>query len=316
MPLATGRQLRVLASLPDPGIADLIGKTPLLRLRLFEAQAPRLSVYGKAEFLNPGGSVKDRAALKMLQVALASGDLIPGRTILDSTSGNTGVAYAMLGAHFGYPVKLVVPANVSTERQQLMEAYGAELVLSDPQEGADGAIWKCRELLSESPQNYFFPDQYNNPANWRAHYDGTGREVWDQTGGGVTHLFAGLGTSGTFVGTARRLKRENPNVVCVSLEPDDPFHGLEGLKHMGSSIVPGIYDPSVADRHLLGPTDEAYDLARRLARQEGILVGHSTGLALWGVSQLIREGLREGVAVVVCPDGGARYLSSGLYKGA
>ena len=305
--------LRVLKAPPASGIAALVGNTPLLRLRLYDDIAPQLEVFAKAEFMNPGGSVKDRAALAMLQAGLDSGMLRPGRTILDSTSGNTGVAYAMLGAALGYPVKLVVPANVSVERKQLMTAYGAELVLSDPQEGSDGAIRICRELAQQEPDRYFYPDQYNNPANWQAHYRTTGVEIWEQTEGEVTHFLAGLGTSGTFVGTTRRLKEFNPEVTCVSLEPDDPFHGLEGLKHMASSIVPGIYDPDLADLHLFGPTDGAYDLVLKLARQEGILVGHSTGLALWGVGELIRQGLREGVVVLICPDGGARYLSSGLY---
>ena len=305
--------LRVLKAPPASGIAALVGNTPLLRLRLYDDIAPQLEVFAKAEFMNPGGSVKDRAALAMLQAGLDSGMLRPGRTILDSTSGNTGVAYAMLGAALGYPVKLVVPANVSVERKQLMTAYGAELVLSDPQEGSDGAIRICRELAQREPDRYFYPDQYNNPANWQAHYRTTGVEIWEQTEGEVTHFLAGLGTSGTFVGTTRRLKEFNPEVTCVSLEPDDPFHGLEGLKHMASSIVPGIYDPDLADLHLFGPTDGAYDLVLKLARQEGILVGHSTGLALWGVGELIRQGLCEGVVVLICPDGGARYLSSGLY---
>ena len=305
--------LRVLKAPPASGIAALVGNTPLLRLRLYDDIAPQLEVFAKAEFMNPGGSVKDRAALAMLRAGLDSGMLRHGRTILDSTSGNTGVAYAMLGAALGYPVKLVVPANVSVERKQLMTAYGAELVLSDPQEGSDGAIRICRELAQQEPDRYFYPDQYNNPANWQAHYRTTGVEIWEQTEGEVTHFLAGLGTSGTFVGTTRRLKEFNPEVTCVSLEPDDPFHGLEGLKHMASSIVPGIYDPDLADLHLFGPTDGAYDLVLKLARQEGILVGHSTGLALWGVGELIRQGLCEGVVVLICPDGGARYLSSGLY---
>ena len=305
--------LRVLKAPPASGIAALVGNTPLLRLRLYEDVAPRLDVLAKAEFMNPGGSVKDRAALAMLRAGLDSGMLRHGRTILDSTSGNTGVAYAMLGAALGYPVKLVVPANVSVERKQLMTAYGAELLLSDPQEGSDGAIRICRELAQREPDRYFYPDQYNNPANWQAHYRTTGVEIWEQTEGEVTHFLAGLGTSGTFVGTTRRLKEFNREITCVSLEPDDPFHGLEGLKHMASSIVPGIYDPDLADLHLFGPTDGAYDLVLKLARQEGILVGHSTGLALWGVGELIRQGLCEGVVVLICPDGGARYLSSGLY---
>ncbi len=308
-------RLRLLSRLPDQGIADLVGNTPMLRLRLFEAIAPELVVLGKAEFFNPGGSVKDRPALRMLEDARRSGELTRDKVILDSTSGNTGVAYAMLAAAFGYRVKLVVPANASEERQQLMRAYGAELVLSDPQEGSDGAILLCRRLKAQSPERYFVPDQYNNPSNWRAHYDSTAPEIWEQTGGEVTHFLAGLGTSGTFIGTARRLKEFNPAITCVSLEPDDAFHGLEGLKHMPAAIVPGIYDPRVADLHLQGPTDDAYRLAARLAREEGVLVGHSSGLALWGVSQLIQEGLRDGVAVVMLPDGGDRYLSGGLYGG-
>ncbi len=316
MQLSIRPDLELLSSLPKAGIADLVGNTPLLRLHLFEPSAPDLAVYAKAEFLNPGGSVKDRAALNMLRVGLESGALAEGRTILDSTSGNTGVAYSMLGAAMGYPVRLVVPANVSLERKRLMTAYGADLILSDPQEGSDGAIRICRELAGRDPDRYFYPDQYNNPANWQAHYSGTGAEIWEQTGGAVTHFLAGLGTSGTFVGTSRRLKEFSPDIVCVSLEPDDPFHGLEGLKHMASSIVPGIYDPAIADHHLLGPTDGAYDLALKLARQEGILVGHSTGLALWGVQELIRQGLRDGVLVLICPDGGSRYLGGGLYGGS
>ncbi|MHB1527170.1 MAG: PLP-dependent cysteine synthase family protein [Candidatus Dormibacteria bacterium] len=312
---AVGPGLRLVTPISDPRVADLVGNTPLLRVHLFEGQAPGLAVYAKAEFLNPGGSVKDRAALGMIRDAVRTGRLTPDRTILDSTSGNTGIAYAMLGAAFGYRVKLVVPGNAGAERRQLMQAYGAELVLSDPQEGSDGAILLCRQICAEDPDRYFYPDQYNNPANWRAHYETTGVEIWEQTEGEVTHFLAGLGTSGTFIGTARRLKEFNPEIVCVSLEPDDPLHGLEGLKHMAAAIVPGIYDPDLADRHLLGPTDEAYDLARQLARQEGILVGHSSGLALWGVGQLVQDGLREGVAVIVCADGGDRYLSTGLYGG-
>lgn len=305
----------MVSPVPDRGVADFIGDTPLIRLHLFDPAAPNLEVYAKAEYFNPGGSVKDRPALWMLQAAIADGSLRPGKTIIDSTSGNTGVAYAMLGATLGYPVTLVVPANVSEERKQLMLAFGAELVLSDPQEGSDGAILLCREIRRQDPARYFCPDQYNNPANWQAHYHTTAEEIWRQTDGQVTHFLAGLGTSGTFVGTARRLKELNPKVICVSLEPDDPLHGLEGLKHMGSAIVPGIYDPDLADLHLLGPTDESYDLARRLARSEGLLAGHSSGLALWGAAQLIELGLQEGVVVVVFPDGGERYLSGGLYGG-
>jgi len=313
MPTSAGRGLEVLASPPDRRISDCIGHTPLLQVRLFEEEAPDLRVLGKAEFMNPGGSVKDRPALRMVEEAQRAGQLGRGQVLLDSTSGNTGVAYAMLGAALGFRVKLVVPDNVGEERRQLMLAYGAELVLSDPQEGSDGAILLCREIQASDPDRYFTPDQYNNPFNWRAHYDTTAVEIWDQTEGEVTHFLAGLGTSGTFVGTARRLKEFNPAISCISLQPEDAFHGLEGLKHLPSAIVPGIYDPSLADRNLDGPTGTAYDLARRLAREEGILTGHSSGLALWGVDQLVQEGLREGVVVLIFPDGGSRYLSSGLY---
>ncbi|MGB9482883.1 MAG: pyridoxal-phosphate dependent enzyme [Candidatus Dormiibacterota bacterium] len=313
MPTSAERGLQVLSSPPGRRISDCIGHTPLLRVRLFEDQAPDLLVLGKAEFLNPGGSVKDRPALRMVQEAQRSGELGRGQVLLDSTSGNTGVAYAMLGAALGFPVKLVVPDNVGEERRQLMLAYGAELVLSDPQEGSDGAILLCREIQASDPDRYFTPDQYNNPFNWRAHYDTTGTEIWEQTEGEITIFLAGLGTSGTFVGTTRRLKEFNPSIQCISLQPEDAFHGLEGLKHMPTAIVPGIYDPGLADRNLAGPTGAAYDLARRLAREEGILTGHSSGLALWGVDQLVQEGLREGVVVVIFPDGGARYLSAGLY---
>jgi cysteine synthase B len=313
MPTSAERGLQVLAPAPGRRISDCIGQTPLLRVRLFEEDAPDLLVLAKAEFMNPGGSVKDRPALRMVQEAQRSGELGRGQVLLDSTSGNTGVAYAMLGAALGFPVKLVVPDNVGDERRQLMLAYGAELVLSDPQEGSDGAILLCREIQASDPDRYFTPDQYNNPFNWRAHYDTTAVEIWEQTEGEVTIFMAGLGTSGTFVGTARRLKEFNPAISCVSLQPEDAFHGLEGLKHMPTAIVPGIYDPGVADRNLAGPTGAAYDLARRLARQEGILTGHSSGLALWGVEQLVQEGLREGVVVLIFPDGGSRYLSAGLY---
>jgi cysteine synthase B len=313
MPTSAERGLQVLSSPPGRRISDCIGHTPLLRVRLFEDQAPDLLVLGKAEFLNPGGSVKDRPALRMVQEAERSGELGRGQVLLDSTSGNTGVAYAMLGAALGFPVKLVVPDNVGEERRQLMLAYGAELVLSDPQEGSDGAILLCREIQASDPERYFTPDQYNNPFNWRAHYDTTGVEIWEQTEGEITIFLAGLGTSGTFVGTSRRLKEFNPSIQCISLQPEDAFHGLEGLKHMPTAIVPGIYDPTLANRNLAGPTGAAYDLARRLAREEGILTGHSSGLALWGADLLVQEGLREGVVVLIFPDGGARYLSAGLY---
>jgi S-sulfo-L-cysteine synthase (O-acetyl-L-serine-dependent) len=312
MPTSAERGLHLLAPAPGQRVIDCIGNTPLLRVRLFQEQAPDLAVLAKAEFMNPGGSVKDRPALRMVQEAERSGQLGRGQVLLDSTSGNTGVAYAMLGAALGFTVKLVVPENVGEERRQLMLAYGAELVLSDPQEGSDGAILLCQKIRAAEPERYFAPDQYNNPFNWRAHYDTTAVEIWEQTQGEVGTFIAGLGTSGTFVGTARRLKEFNSSIRCVSLQPEDAFHGLEGLKHMASAIVPGIYDPGLADLNLMGPTGAAYDLVRRLAREEGILAGHSSGLALWGVERLVKEGLRDGVVVVIFPDGGSRYLSAGL----
>ena len=289
-----------------------IGNTPLLRIRMFEKELPGVAVFGKAEFLNAGGSVKDRAALRMIRDGEASGELTPDRIILDSTSGNTGIAYAMVGAALGYRVRLVMPTNVSAERKTLIAAYGAEIVYSDAQEGSDGAIVLAQKMRADNPGTYYMPDQYNNPSNWRAHYDGTGAEIWEQTDGAVTHFVATLGTSGTFMGVSRRLRDERAAMVCVSVQPEDPWHGLEGMKHMPSAIVPGIYDPSLADDNLWAPTEPAYELARELAQHEGILVGHSSGAALWGVREVARR-VERGVIVTVLCDGGNRYLSSGLY---
>ena len=291
-----------------------IGNTPLLRIRLFEREFPKVAVYGKAEFLNAGGSVKDRAVLRMIRDGEAAGALTPDHIILDSTSGNTGIAYAMVGAALGYRVRLVMPDNVSDERKTMIAAYGAEIVYSDSQEGSDGAIVLAQRMHAEQPTLYFMPDQYNNPANWKAHYDGTGAEIWRQTEGTVTHFVATLGTSGTFMGVSRRLRAERPEVVCVSVQPEDPWHGLEGMKHMPTAIVPGIYDPSLADDNLWAPTEVSYELARELAQREGIMVGHSSGAALWGVRETARR-LQSGVIVTVLCDGGSRYLSSGLYGG-
>ena len=289
-----------------------IGNTPLLRIRLFEREFPGVAVFGKAEFLNAGGSVKDRPALRMIRDGESSGALTPDRIILDSTSGNTGIAYAMVGAALGYRVRLVMPTNVSDERKTMIAAYGAEIVYSDAQEGSDGAIRVAKRLYAENPELYFMPDQYNNPANWKAHYDGTGAEIWQQTDGTVTHFVAALGTSGTFVGVSRRLRDERADVVCVSVQPEDPWHGLEGMKHMPTAIVPGIYDPALASENLWAPTEPSYDLARELARREGIMVGHSSGAALWGVREVARRA-GHGVIVTILCDGGSRYLSSGLY---
>jgi S-sulfo-L-cysteine synthase (O-acetyl-L-serine-dependent) len=272
-----------------------------------------VAVYAKAEFMNPGGSVKDRPALRMIVEGERSGQLTHDKVIMDSTSGNTGIAYAMIGAAKHYRVKLVMPSNVSNERRELVAAYGAEVVYSDALEGSDGAIRLVREIYAADPERYFMPDQYNNDANWRAHYDGTGPEIWEQTEGRITHFIAGLGTSGTFMGTSRRLKELNPTVQCLSVQPAEPWHGLEGLKHMPTSIVPGFYDPALADENMGVETEPAYEIARTLAQQEGILAGHSSGAALWAAREVARRG-NSGVIVTVLADGGDRYISTGLYR--
>lgn len=294
------------------GITRLIGNTPLLRVRLFEEQFPRIELYAKAEWFNPGGSVKDRAALSMIEDGERRGALTRNKTIIDSTSGNTGIAYAMVAAAKGYRVKLVMPSNVSAERKALISAYGAEVVYSDAGEGSDGAIRLVRELVAAAPESYFYPDQYSNPANARAHYEGTAVEILQQTAGRVTHFLAGLGTTGTFVGTSRRLKEHDPSIRTIAVEPEDSFHGLEGLKHIPTAIVPKIWDPSLADEIWGCPTEPAYDLARTVARTEGLLVGHSSGAVLWAARRLA-ETIEEGVIVTVFPDSGDRYLSTGLY---
>jgi len=294
------------------GITRLIGNTPLLRVRMFERDFPHVEVYAKAEWFNPGGSVKDRAALSMIEDGERRGALTPEKTIIDSTSGNTGIAYALVGAAKGYGVKLVMPGNVSAERKALVIAYGAEIVYSDPLEGSDGAILMVRQLVAAEPDRYFYPDQYSNPANVRAHYEGTAVEILEQTTRRVTHFVAGLGTTGTFVGTAGRLKHENASIHTIAVQPEDSFHGLEGLKHLPTAIVPKIWDPGVADEVWGCPTEPAYDLARAVARTEGLLVGHSSGAALWAVRRLA-ETIREGVVVTVFPDSGDRYISTGLY---
>jgi S-sulfo-L-cysteine synthase (O-acetyl-L-serine-dependent) len=294
------------------GITRLIGNTPLLRVRIFERDFPGIEVYAKAEWFNPGGSVKDRAALWMIEDGERRGALRHEKTIIDSTSGNTGIAYAMVGAAKGYRVKLVMPSNVSSERKALVTAYGAEIVYSDAGEGSDGAIRLVRELVEKDPDAYFYPDQYSNPANARAHYEGTAVEILQQTSRRVTHFIAGLGTTGTFVGTSRRLKEHDPAIRTIAIQPEDSFHGLEGLKHIPTAIVPEIWDPSLADEIWGCPTEPAYDLARAVARTEGLLVGHSSGAVLWAVRRLA-ETINEGVVVTVFPDSGDRYLSTGLY---
>ena len=305
------------AYIPDPGwrdqvndtrperygseLIDRIGNTPLIRLDRIVRAYPGVTLLAKAEWVNPGGSVKDRAAASMVRQALMAGRLGRGKTLLDATSGNTGIAFAMLGASFGFPVKLVMPSNVSPERKRILKAYGAEVEWTDPDQGSDGAIRRAREIAAREPEMYCYMDQYSNPANWRAHYETTGPEIWKQTGGTVTHFVAGLGTSGTFMGTVRRLKELNPAVQAISMQPDSPFHGLEGLKHMATAIVPGIYDTTIADAEIEISTEAAHDYARRLGRQEGLLVGISAGAALAAALDVASR-LESGVIVTVFPD--------------
>jgi len=293
-------------------ITRLVGNTPLLRVRLFEREFPRVEVHAKAEWFNPGGSVKDRAALSMIEDGEKRGALTRDKTIIDSTSGNTGIAYALIGAAKGYRVQLVMPRNVSAERKALVTAYGAEILYSDAGEGSDGAIRMVREIVAAQPERYFYPDQYSNPANPRAHYEGTASEILEQTGGRITHFVAGLGTTGTFTGTSRRLKEHDASIRTIAVQPDDSFHGLEGLKHLPTAIVPRIWDQSLADEVWGCPTEPAYELARAIARSEGLLVGHSSGAALWAVRRLAGA-IHEGVVVTIFPDSGDRYLSTGLY---
>ena len=292
---------------------DLVGNTPLLELPSVSREVPGVTILGKAEWYNPGGSVKDRPALWMIRDGEKSGALAPGKVILDATSGNTGIAYGWIGAALDYKVKLCMPKNASEERKKILRAYGVEIVLTDPGEGSDGAIREARRLYDEDPEKYFYPDQYKNPANPRSHYESTAPEIWVQTGGEITHFVAGLGTSGTFVGTAQRLKEYNPDIKVISFEPDSPFHGLEGMKHMASAIVPEIYDPTIADQNLSTPTEEAYDTVKRLAREEGILVGLSAGATVATSLRVARE-LESGVIVTVFPDGADKYLSESFWK--
>lgn len=288
---------------------ELVGDTPMLKLKNIAGELRAgVEIYGKAEWFNPGGSVKDRPALNMILDGERTGKLTPGKTILDATSGNTGIAYAWIGAAKGYRVKLALPQNASEERKRILSAYGAELVLTNPLEGSDGAIREAQRLCAENPDLYFYSDQYNNAANWRAHYETTALEIWEQTAGRITHFIAGLGTSGTFVGASRRLKELNPEIKTISFQPDSPFHGLEGLKHMATAIVPGIYDPEIADEdHAIG-TEEAYRCARLLGRKEGLLVGVSAGAAL-ACALNVAQQISSGVIVTVFPDGGDKYLS-------
>jgi cysteine synthase B len=305
-------------------ILEAIGHTPLLRLTRIERDVPGVELYAKAEWLNPGGSVKDRPAARMICEGLKAGTLTRDRRILDATSGNTGIAYAMIGAALGYGVTLCVPANITPERRRILRAYGPELVFTDPLEGSDGAIREARRRFAADPDGLFYPDQYNNRFNSLAHYDSTGPEIWEQTEGRVTHFVAGLGTSGTFVGTGRRLKELRPSIRLASVQPDSPLHGLEGLKHMESAIVPGIYDPSLADVDLQVSTEAAHAMTRRLAAEEGLLVGISSGANLAGALELLNRegsGVSEGfspvkVTVIIFPDGGERYLSESFWTEA
>jgi cysteine synthase B len=276
--------------------------------------APGVKLYAKLEGFNPGGSVKDRPALWMIRDGLRTGKLRPGKTIIDSTSGNTGIAIAMAGAVLGYPVELVMPANVSKERKQIVAAYGAKVIFSDPLEGSDGAIRLCRKIIAENPEKYFKPDQYFNEVNPLAHFESTGPEIWRDTRGAVTHFVAGIGTGGTIMGTGRYLKRQNPAVQVIAVEPDDAWHGLEGLKHMATSIVPCIYHEEELDRKIPVATDAAYEMVYQIAEREGIVVGQSSGAALVGALEVARE-LRDGVVVVIFPDFGDRYLSTNLWVG-
>jgi cysteine synthase B len=307
---------------PDPlrwrqprraAILQQIGNTPLLKLARVAADLrPGVEVYAKAEWFNPGGSVKDRPALRMVEQAEMGGELTPDRTIIDATSGNTGIGYALVGAAKGYRVTLVMPENVSEERKQVARAYGAELILSDPLEGTDGAIRLARQLVAAHPERYYYPNQYDNDENWKAHYYGTANEIWRQTQGRVTHFLAGLGTSGTFMGVSRRLKELNPAVRVLAVEPADELQVIEGLKHMDTAIVPGIYDPRLKDGEMRVEAEDAWLMARRLAREEGLFVGFSAGAAVHAAFAFARS-LDHGLVVTVLPDGGAKYVSLGLF---
>src|SRR5438132_13467563 len=289
---------------------ERVGNTPLLRLDCVTSELPDVEILGKAEWYNPGGSVKDRAASRIIAEALRTGQLKPGKMLLDSTSGNTGIAYAMIGAAQGIPVTLCMPENVSPERKRILQAYGANIIYTDPGEGSDGSIRMARELAAKHPDLYYYADQYSNDANWQAHYHGTANEIWQQTEGHVTHFVSMMGTSGTFVGTARRLKELNPQIRCISLQPDSPFHGIEGAKHMASAIVPKIYDPSLADVDLGIATEDAYVMAKRLAREEGLLVGISAAAAVVGCLQVAQKLKKDepAVFVTIFCDSGDKYL--------
>jgi len=293
-------------------LLERIGNTPLIRLDRLTAHLPGVSLFGKAEWANPGGSVKDRAASNIVLHALSEGKIGPGKALLDATSGNTGIAYAMLGASMGFPVQLCMPSNVSVERKRILTAYGAEIVWTDPADGSDGAIRMARKMAAEQPDKFFYADQYGNDNNWRAHYKTTANEIWQQTGGAVTHFIGALGTSGTFMGTTRRLRELNPAIKCISMQPDSPFNGLEGLKHMATAIVPPIYDPSLADWNIDMATERAYAMAKWLGKNQGILVGVSAAAAVCAaleVAEAEAAAGREAVVVTILCDSADKYLS-------
>jgi len=295
-------------------ILEQIGNTPLLRFVNITMGFDRVEIYCKAEWFNPGGSVKDRPALRMIEEGERSGALTRDKVILDSTSGNTGIAYALIGAVKGYRVELAVPRNVSRERKRILQAYGAHVVYTDPLAGSDGAIREAHRRYEADPEKYFMPDQYNNPANWRAHYDTTGPEIIEQTKGRITHFVAGVGTSGTLMGAGRRLREVNPRIQIAAVLPAEDLHGIEGLKHMETAIVPGIWDENFPDLKLTVRTEDAYAMARRLALEEGVMVGQSAGAAVYAALDLARQ-LSEGVIVTILPDAGDRYFSTGLWEG-
>ncbi len=294
---------------PKNSIEESIGHTPLIRLRRTTRELPpSVEVLAKAEHLNPGGSVKDRPALAMILAGERDGTLRPGMTILDATSGNTGIAYAMIGAVRGYPVSLCLPRNAGPQRKRILHSFGVKVIETDPLQSTDGAQVNAREMFKKEPDKYFYPDQYNNEANWRAHYESTAPEIWEQTEGRITHFISGLGTSGTFVGVARRLKEFNPEIRAISMQPDSPLHGLEGLKHMATAMVPGIYDPTLADENVEVSTEDAQQMVRRLAEKEGLFVGTSSGANVFAALRLARTLARSAVVVTILCDGAERYL--------
>ena len=304
-PVATGTDL-----------SASIGQTPLLRLDVIGADLPdAVTLAAKAEHLNPGGSVKDRPALAMIEDGLRTGAFRPDQTLIDATSGNTGIAYAMIGAAKGLDVMLALPENASAERKKILRTYGATLILTDPMDGTDGAQRRVKAIVAEQPDRYFYPDQYNNDANWQAHYDGTGAEILEQTDGAVTHFVAGLGTTGTFTGVTRRLKDHDPSIHSIALQPATPLHALEGLKHMDTAIVPGIYDADLADAHRTCTTEAAFAMTRRLAREEGLLVGPSAGANVATALQ-VAQSLESGTVVTILCDTGTRYLSDDFWQGS